>query len=296
MDLQKKLKHKIEQIDFALDRFIPSESGPQQVIFDSMRYSIFAGGKRLRPILVLAGCEFSGGNVETSMSYACAMEMIHTYSLIHDDLPSMDNDDYRRGKLTNHKVFGEAIAILAGDGLLNLAYEVMLKASLEDKLNMESKLQAMNEIAMGSGVKGMIGGQVVDILSENKDIDSSTLYFIHYHKTAALIVASIRAGAIIGGASEEELRNLTHFAKNIGYGFQITDDILDIIGEEDKLGKKIGSDLENHKSTYPSLYGLEASQQKVDELFITGVESIQKYDKKAEFLIELAHFLVKRNY
>jgi len=296
LDLQKKLKHKIEQIDLALDRFIPSESGPQQIIFDSMRYSVFAGGKRLRPILVLAGCEFSSGSVETAMPYACAMEMIHTYSLIHDDLPSMDNDDYRRGKLTNHKVFGEAIAVLTGDGLLNLAYETMLKTSLEDNLHMERKLRAMDEIAMGSGVKGMIGGQVVDILSANKDINSSTLYFIHYHKTAALIIASIRAGAIIGGATEEELISLTHFAKNIGYGFQITDDILDIIGDEAKLGKKPGSDLQNNKSTYPSLYGLEASQHKVDELFINGVESIKKYGKKAEFLIELAHYLVKRNY
>ncbi len=296
MDIKKELQQRANDIDNALDTLLPKESTPQEIIFKSMRYSIFAGGKRLRPILVLASCEFVGGNTKSAMPYACAMEMIHTYSLIHDDLPSMDNDDYRRGKLTNHKIFGEAMAILAGDGLLNLAYETMLKTGINDNTNLEQKFKAINEIASGSGVIGMIGGQVVDILSENKAIDSETLHFIHSNKTAALIIASIRAGAIVGGATEEELDDLTKFAKYIGYGFQITDDILDVIGDEEKLGKKIGSDVQNNKSTYTSLYGLEAAQQKVDELFIKGVEAIEKYGKKADFLIHLAKYLVKRDY
>lgn len=296
MNLKSELQNKISQIDLALDNLLPKGDGPQKNIFESMRYSIFAGGKRLRPILVLAGCEFVGGNTEVAIPYACAMEMIHTYSLIHDDLPAMDNDDYRRGKLTNHKIYGDAMAILAGDGLLNFAYETMLNSALDETDMMERKIKAMNEIAKGAGVYGMIGGQVVDILSENKDVDKDTLYFIHHNKTAALIIASIRAGAILGGANDKELKDLTVFAENIGYGFQITDDILDIIGDEEKLGKKTGSDVENNKATYPSLYGLEASQHKADELFIRGVEAIENYKEKAELLINIARYLMKRDY
>lgn len=295
MNFQTEFKNKIKQVDLSLEKLIPSMNSPQNIIFESMEYSLFAGGKRIRPVLVLAGCEFVGESIEKAMPYACAMEMIHTYSLIHDDLPAMDNDDYRRGKLTNHKVYGDALAILAGDGLLNLAYETMLNAEIEDHL-MDRKIRAMAEIAKGAGINGMIGGQVVDILSENKDIDKDTLYFIHHNKTAALIIASIRAGAIIGGATEEELKDLTVFAENIGYGFQITDDVLDIIGDEKKLGKKTGGDAENNKAAYPSLYGLEAAQNKADELFIRGVESIEKYGEKSEFLIRLARCLMKRNY
>jgi geranylgeranyl diphosphate synthase type II len=294
MDIQEVLKTKIEVVEKALDKYMPNEGSYEKVIYESMRYSVFAGGKRLRPILMLAACEFVGGNYEDAIPYACAMEMIHSYSLIHDDLPAMDNDDYRRGKLTNHKIYGEAMAILAGDGLLNYAYELIIKATLGD-FN-KNKLLAAQEIAWASGSSGMIGGQVVDLLGEDKEIDKSTLDFIHKKKTGALIRGSIRAGAIIGGASENQLEDLTKYAENIGLGFQITDDILDIIGDEKKLGKKVGSDIENNKSTYPSLYGMEESIKKVNLLFDESINLLKKYEDKAEFFIELAKYLVKREY
>lgn len=296
MNLKTELQKKIEITDRALDKYLPQEGHPQKVLFDAMRYSVFAGGKRLRPILMMAASEFVEGRLEDVLPFACAMEMIHTYSLIHDDLPAMDNDDYRRGKLTNHKVYGDAIAILAGDGLLNYAVELMLQAILEDNANSMRKILAMKEIASAAGVYGMIGGQVVDLMSENKKIDKNTLDFIHNHKTAALIIASIRAGAILGGANDAELKALTEFAKNIGLGFQITDDILDIIGDEQKLGKKIGSDMEKHKSTYPSIHGLDISIKKVKELFDQGIRAIDHFGERADFLVCLADYLVKREY
>lgn len=296
MNLKEELKEKLKIIDQALDQYLPAEKNLQHTIFESMRYSIFAGGKRLRPILMLKASEFVGGKMEDVLPFACAIEMIHTYSLIHDDLPAMDDDDYRRGKPTNHKVYGEGMAVLAGDGLLNYAFELMLQEILKNGENLERKVAAMKEIATASGIHGMIGGQVVDLLSENKQISKETLDFIHNNKTAALIIASIKAGAILGGANEEELRCLTEFAKNIGLGFQITDDILDIIGDEKKLGKKVGSDTENNKSTYPSLYGLEESMKKVDELYNKSVQAIEHFRDEAKFFICLSDYLVKREY
>ena len=296
MNLNVELKERLKVVDKELKDFLPKESDPQGIIFESMEYSLFAGGKRLRPILLLAACEFVGGDKTMAMPYACALEMIHTYSLIHDDLPAMDNDDYRRGKLTNHKVYGEGMAILAGDGLLNLAYETMLNTTKDVTGVPERRIQAMAEIAQASGVHGMIGGQVVDLLSENKKIDGDTLYFIHFHKTAALIIASIRAGAILGGASEKELSALTRYGECIGFGFQITDDILDLVGDEKKLGKKVGSDLQNQKSTYPSLYGLEASKSKVVALLNDSIEALEPFGPRAQFLLELADYLVKREF
>ncbi|QEK12155.1 polyprenyl synthetase family protein [Crassaminicella thermophila] len=296
MDFKIELQKKADIIDKALDKYLPKETSPQNLIFDAMRYSVFAGGKRLRPILMTAASEFVGGKIDDILPFACAIEMIHTYSLIHDDLPAMDNDDYRRGKLTNHKVYGEGIAILAGDGLLNYAFELMIKDALEDNKNLQRKILAMKEIASASGIYGMIGGQVVDLISESKKIDADTLDYIHNNKTAALIVASIRAGAIIGGADEELLKCLTEFAKNVGLGFQITDDILDIVGDEKKLGKKVGSDIDNQKATYPSIHGLDVSIKKVNELFNKSVKSIERFGEKAEFFIQLSDYLVKREY
>ncbi|WP_129597794.1 polyprenyl synthetase family protein [Anaerophilus nitritogenes] len=296
MNLQQVLKDKITYIDQAMNIYLPKEDYLQKEIFDAMSYSIFAGGKRLRPILLLAATEFVGGNIEEALPFACAVEMIHTYSLIHDDLPAMDNDDFRRGKPTNHKVYGEGMAILAGDALLNYAFELMIEGALKNKEDVYKKVLATKEISTAAGVYGMIGGQVVDLLSENKKIDEETLNFIHKNKTAALIIASIRAGAILGGADDEELSSLTDFSKNIGLGFQITDDILDIIGDEKKLGKKIGSDQQNHKATYPSIHGLEASIQKVQQLFENSIHSIEKFGEKSEFFMALSDFLVKRDY
>lgn len=296
MDLEKALEEKLTQIDKAMDVYISKDHDLQKIIYESMRYSVFAGGKRLRPILALAACEFVGGNTEKVIPFACALEMIHTYSLIHDDLPAMDNDDYRRGKLTNHKVYGDGLAVLAGDALLNLAFETMLRETIAQKSNYEVQIIAMSEIASAAGTSGMIGGQVVDLISENKEIDADTLDFIHNHKTGALIRAAVRAGAILGNAKEEELRDLTKYAESIGLGFQITDDILDIIGDEKKLGKKIGRDIEKQKCTYPGIHGLDNSIKKVNELFEEAIGAIKNYGEKSQFFMLLADYLVKRQY
>lgn len=295
MNFKEKLKNRVVNIEDLLNEYMPKVEGYQNNIFDSMNYSLKAGGKRLRPILTLEACKLVGGNEKDAYPFAVAIEMIHTYSLIHDDLPALDNDDLRRGRKTNHKVYGEAMAILAGDGLLNYAYEIMLRESLS-KGEPEKYLKAINEIAKASGIYGMIGGQVVDIESEGKSIDMEKLDFIHMNKTAAIIIGCMRAGAIIGGASEEELENVTKYAKNIGLSFQIVDDILDIVGDEAKLGKKVGSDIDNEKSTYPSLIGLEKSKETANKLIAEAKMSIDYINKDSEFLNNLADYIVDREY
>ncbi|GAA0091642.1 MULTISPECIES: polyprenyl synthetase family protein [Paraclostridium] len=295
MNFKEELKNRVVNIEDLLNEYMPKVEGYQKTIFDSMNYSLKAGGKRLRPILTLEACKLVGGNEKDAYPFAVAIEMIHTYSLIHDDLPALDNDDLRRGRKTNHKVYGEAMAILAGDGLLNYAYEIMLRESLS-KGEPEKYLKAINEIAKASGIYGMIGGQVVDIESEGKSIDMEKLDFIHMNKTAAIIIGCMRAGAIIGGASEEELENVTKYAKNIGLSFQIVDDILDIVGDEAKLGKKVGSDIDNEKSTYPSLIGLEKSKETANKLIAEAKMSIDYINKDSEFLNNLADYIVDREY
>lgn len=295
MNFKEELKNRVVNIEDLLNEYMPKVEGYQNNIFDSMNYSLKAGGKRLRPILTLEACKLVGGNEKDAYPFAVAIEMIHTYSLIHDDLPALDNDDLRRGRKTNHKVYGEAMAILAGDGLLNYAYEIMLRESLS-KGEPEKYLKAINEIAKASGIYGMIGGQVVDIESEGKSIDMKKLDFIHMNKTAAIIIGCMRAGAIIGGASEEELENVTKYAKNIGLSFQIVDDILDIVGDEAKLGKKVGSDIDNEKSTYPSLIGLEKSKETANKLIAEAKMSIDYINKDSEFLNNLADYIVDREY
>lgn len=295
MNFKEELKNRVANIEDLLNDYMPKVEGYQKTIFDSMNYSLKAGGKRLRPILTLEACKLVGGNEKDAYPLAVAIEMIHTYSLIHDDLPALDNDDLRRGRKTNHKVYGEAMAILAGDGLLNYAYEIMLRESLS-KGEPEKYLKAINEIAKASGIYGMIGGQVVDIESEGKSIDMEKLDFIHMNKTAAIIIGCMRAGAIIGGASEEELENVTKYAKNIGLSFQIVDDILDIVGDEAKLGKKVGSDIDNEKSTYPSLIGLEKSKETANKLIAEAKMSIDYINKDSEFLNNLADYIVDREY
>ena len=273
---------------------MPKEEGYQETIMKAMNYSLSAGGKRLRPILTLESCKAVGGDIKDAIPFAMAIEMIHTYSLIHDDLPALDNDDLRRGKPTNHKVFGEAMATLAGDSLLNYAYEIMLSSSI-NKENPNKYLKAIYEIAKHAGIYGMIGGQVVDVESENKIIDKDKLDFIHLNKTAAMIVGCMRAGAIIGDASEDDLEKITKYAENIGLSFQIVDDILDIIGDEEKLGKPIGSDIENHKSTYPSLLGLDKSRQIARELIEEGKSSIKDLPSEREFLNQLGDYIISRD-
>lgn len=295
MNFKGDLKSKVVIVENLLNEYMPKEEGYQKTICEAMNYSLKAGGKRLRPILTLEACKIVGGDERDAIPFAVAIEMIHTYSLIHDDLPALDNDDLRRGRATNHKVYGEAMAILAGDGLLNYAYEIMLRESI-GKENPEKYLKAINEIAKASGIYGMIGGQVVDIESENKKINIDKLDFIHMNKTAAIMVGCMRAGAIIGGADEVQLENITKYAKNIGLSFQIVDDILDIVGDESKLGKKVGSDIENDKSTYPSLLGLEKSKEIANELIQEAKLSINNINENSEFLNGLADYIVDREY
>lgn len=294
MEFKDVLKKKIDYIETLLNEYMPKEEGYQQTIIKAMNYSLKAGGKRLRPILTLESCKIVGGKEEDAIPFAIAIEMIHTYSLIHDDLPALDNDDLRRGKPTNHKVFGDGMATLAGDALLNYAFEVMLSSSI-DKEDSNKYLKAINEIAKHAGIYGMIGGQVVDVESENKIIDKDKLDFIHLNKTAAMIIGCMRAGAIIGGATEEQLERITKYGRNIGLSFQIVDDILDITGDETKLGKPIGSDVENHKSTYPSLLGLEKSREIARQLIEEGKSSIDGLSSEIDFLNQLGDYIVSRD-
>ena len=294
MEFKNVLEEKIDYIETLLNEYMPKEEGYQRTIMKAMNYSLKAGGKRLRPILTLESCKIVGGKEEDAIPFAMAIEMIHTYSLIHDDLPALDNDDLRRGKPTNHKVFGDGMATLAGDALLNYAFEIMLSSSI-DKKDSNKYLKAINEIAKHAGIYGMIGGQVVDVESENKIIDKDKLDFIHLNKTAAMIIGCMRAGAIIGGASDEELEKITKYGENIGLSFQIVDDILDITGEEAKLGKPIGSDIENHKSTYPSLLGLEKSREIARQLIEEAKSSIDGLSSEIDFLNQLGDYIISRD-
>lgn len=295
MQFKQSLKERANYIEELLNRYMPKEEGYQRTIMESMNYSLRAGGKRLRPILTLEACKVVGGNEKDVIPFAVAIEMIHTYSLIHDDLPALDNDELRRGRKTNHIVYGEDMAILAGDALLNYAFEIMISNSIE-KENPKKYLKAINEIAKSSGIYGMIGGQVVDVQSENKQIPKDKLDYIHSNKTAAIIIGCMRAGAIIGNASEENLDKITKYAKNIGLSFQIVDDILDIVGNEAKLGKKVGSDIDNHKSTYPSLLGLEESKIIAHKLIEEAKDNIKDIGTDSEFLIGLADYIIDREY
>lgn len=291
MDFYKEFEERILEVNKSLEKYVEERECPQGTIYKSMNYSIKAGGKRIRPVLMLAAAELVGGNVDSVMPFACALEMIHTYSLIHDDLPCMDNDDLRRGKPTNHKVYGEAIAVLAGDALLNCAFETMLKNT---DVSPNMTLAAMSEIAAASGTEGMIGGQVIDIESEGKTIDAVTLMTMHLHKTAALIMAAAKVGALLGGGSREDLTAMEEFARYLGIAFQIKDDILDIVGNEEDLGKKTGVDGLLQKSTFVSIYGMEQSEILLKDYTQKAVEVLSQYGEKAEFLVELSKFLLSR--
>ncbi len=281
-------------VEESLTSFISgAENSPQKIIFDSMKYSLEAGGKRIRPVLLLETIKMMGGNCSAGIPFACAVEYIHTYSLIHDDLPAMDDDDLRRGKPTNHKVFGEAVAILAGDGLLNSAFEIMSGEILKN--NCVGSVKAMNVIASCAGVNGMIAGQIVDIESEGRSISYEELRYLHSKKTGALIKASVMAGAYIAGANEEELKAVERYSENIGLAFQITDDILDVTGNTSELGKNTGSDIQNDKSTYVSLFGIEKARLLAQDCLKDAVESLGNFDSQRRlFMEELARFVVMR--
>lgn len=296
MEIQKYLQEKKDLVDSALEKYFPKEVGFPATLGQAIRYSLFAGGKRIRPILSIASYEAVGGKGDGILPFACAMEMIHTYSLIHDDLPAIDNDDYRRGKLTCHKVFGEAISILAGDALLTEAFKLMSQRPLIDQFQFEERLvlEIIHEVAHASGIFGMVGGQAVDIESEGKEIDFPILQYIHTHKTGALILASIRMGAKLGRADEDRLRALSHYGEQIGLVFQIVDDILNVQGNPELLGKMTGSDLRRRKATYPSLFGVEESKRRAEELVQSAVQSLNSFGPEADPLREIAQFIMKR--
>jgi len=282
-------------VDAALDRWLPVQADRPPQVHEAMRYSVFAGGKRLRPLLALFACEAVGADPAEAMPAAVALEMIHTYSLIHDDLPAMDDDDFRRGRPTCHKVYGEAIAILAGDGLLTHAFRVLADPEADGVVAVR-RLQVIAEIAEAAGSQGMVGGQAMDILSEGRALDRETMLYLHTHKTGALIRASIRAGGISGGADGESLAALTRYGEAVGLAFQIVDDILDIEGATEEMGKSAGSDARKHKATYPALFGLEVSRRDAARLLAEGKAALRPLGEKASMLIALADFVGNRRH
>ena len=275
------------------DRF-PKAQFPQ-IIYESMGYSLFAGGKRVRPVMLLEAAKVCGHADEEAVYLAAGVEMIHTYSLIHDDLPCMDDDELRRGKPTNHVVYGYPMAVLAGDGLLNLAFETMLAGYFPAR-DKDGYMRALSCIAMAAGAGGMVGGQVADMLAEGKAPDALTLAFIHRHKTGALLCASVEAGALCAGAQEEELGAFRSYGESVGEMFQIVDDILDVSGSADDLGKKTGMDAAHGKMTYPAVHGLDASKRRVEELYEISAKALRPLGKRAAFFLDLASYLKMRKH
>ena len=284
-------KQRVKLVEEDLVKELRRTKSLDENLLQAMEYSLMAGGKRLRPILLMAAADAAGGTGEKFVTVADALEMIHTYSLIHDDLPAMDNDDYRRGKLTNHKVFGEATAILAGDALLTLAFEVVLR---QENVPPEILLAVLREISFAAGATGMVGGQAIDLRSEGVRIDFATLKLMHRGKTGALFRAAIRSGALLAQASEEKLESLTRYAENFGLAFQITDDILDVVGDEKILGKPIGSDEKNSKSTYVSLTSLDEARGFAQAAVDEALDALKIFGTEADFLRELIKYLLAR--
>jgi geranylgeranyl diphosphate synthase type II len=295
MDLKAYLKEQCARIDASLDRFLPGETELPHSVHKAMRYSVFAGGKRVRPILMLAACQAVGGDTGRAIPAACAMEMIHTYSLIHDDLPAMDDDDFRRGNPTNHKVFGEAIAILAGDALLTEAFKLASDPRFADGCDPSGLLAVIHEIASCAGSYGMVGGQVIDMESEgSQDIDLATVQYIHTHKTGALIKASVVAGALLGGGTGQQLTAITRYGEAAGLAFQIADDILDIEGTTEEIGKDAGSDQARGKATYPAVMGLAAAKEEAWSMMDEALRALEIFGAEADPLREIARYIVRR--
>lgn len=294
MDIKAYLSKKREVVDKALESLVPPARSFPPKLFEAMRYSLFAGGKRIRPVLTIASAEALGAKTAGLLPIAGTLELIHTYSLIHDDLPAMDDDDLRRGRPTCHKVFGEAMAVLAGDGLLNLAFEVLSDPRRMKAVPAGRLVAIIREIALASGTFGMVGGQVVDMESEGKDVDFPTLEYIHTHKTGALIRASVRVGALYARAGEKRMKALTRYGEMVGLAFQIADDILDIVGDRTVTGKDAGSDLRKGKKTFPAFYGLEESRRRAGEVVDLALDSLKDFDRKADPLRELARYIITR--
>lgn len=293
MSLESYLKDRSKTVDAALDRFLPKATVKPATIHKAMRYSLFAGGKRLRPIACLAAAEACGGEVEKALPAACAVECIHTYSLIHDDLPCMDDDDFRRGRPTSHKVFGEGIAVLAGDALLTQAFEILSAAKETSRYKMRDLLR---ELSVAAGSRMLIAGQVADLEAEGKKSTRAELRFIHECKTAAMIIASLRLGAMSANATPVKLDGLTAFGQNLGLAFQVIDDILDITQTSEKLGKSAGKDVAAQKTTYPALIGLDAARKEAHRLTKAAHASLAPLGAKAALLHEIADYLLDREY
>ncbi len=293
-DLMTYLSERRAAIETAMDRFLPSTTSRPEILHEAIRYSVLAPGKRLRPTLVLAAAEALGGSADAVMPTACALEFIHVFSLIHDDLPCMDNDDYRRGRPTNHKVYGDAMALLAGDALLALAFQLVAENVATVPAN--RVLPVLRLIAEASGTWGMVGGQVVDMESQGQNaITPDTLRYIHAHKTGALLTASVLSGAILAGATKAQENALREYGGHIGLAFQIADDILDITGDQEKIGKPVGSDEGNDKATYPKLFGLDESRRRAHVEVDAALQTLSGFDSHAEPLRAIARYIVERD-
>ncbi len=285
---------RVKELENHLENLMNEKVKYHQTIIDAMKYSLLNGGKRIRAMLVMGFFEWGGKDYKGALNIACALEMIHAYSLIHDDLPCMDNDDYRRGKLTSHKVFGEGMAVLAGDGLLTAAFQLF--SENRDNFPAEDLVKGLNCLAKESGYNGMIGGQVIDIENENKQISKDMLYTLHFLKTGSLIKCACKLGVIMSGGDEKMLKSAEEYGENIGLAFQIQDDILDVEGDTESLGKSVGSDAENGKTTFVTLFGLEKSKEMVDECFKKAYKNLEETEGNKEFLIGLTEFLKNRTY
>ncbi len=286
------LQGKRELVDAALEAVLPPEDEPPHLIHRAVRYSVLAPGKRLRPILCLDACRAVGGEESKALKAACGLEMIHAYSLIHDDLPSMDDDEYRRGRLTSHKVFGEGIAILAGDALLSLAFETVAR---DEELSDRQSRRIIMELATASGGSELVGGQQVDLISEGKEVTAEMLDYIHAHKTGALITASVKCGAFAGGATDHQVEALADYGAGIGLAFQIKDDILDVKGDREKLGKTTGQDEKTGKATYPAVWGIEKAERRLAELLEKSRQALETFGPEADSLREIARFIGERD-
>lgn len=293
-DLKGYLAERKEVVDKALQGCLPSPIGLEKSVLEAARYSLFAGGKRLRPILCIQAAEVVGGTAEMVMPVACAMEMIHTYSLIHDDLPAMDNDDFRRGVPTNHKVFGEAIAILAGDALLTEAFGLIAMTEGDGRVPAEKILQAVNIVTKASGYRGMIGGQVIDLECEKLEVDLATVEYMHVHKTGAILSACLELGALLGGGTNQQIASLVKYGQHFGLAFQITDDLLDVEGDASLMGKKPGSDLAKNKKTYPALLGVSKSKESAKLHVEEALNAVAVFGEAAEPLRAIARYLLVR--